>query len=77
MIRKQESWVSSEKTDNQNKERYTAHLDGNKIFKCEEEKEKEQAGTISPEEKNIFISVDASKNNKKIKKEIIGDKIIF
>ena len=72
MIRKEESGVSSEKTDNQKEERYTAHSDGNKIFKGEEEKEKGQAGTTSPEEKN---SVDASKNKKKIKNELIGDKI--
>ena len=60
---------------NKNEERYTAHSDGNKIFKKEDEKEKEKAGTSSPEKKNIFNSVDASKNNQKINKEIIGDKI--
>ena len=75
MIGKQESGVSSEKNDNKNEERYTAHSDGNKIFKKEDEKEKEKAGTSSPEKKNIFNSVDASKNNQKINKEIIGDKI--
>ena len=75
MIGKQESGISSEKNDNKNEERYTAHSDGNKIFKKEDEKEKEKAGTSSPEKKNIFNSVDASKNNQKINKEIIGDKI--
>ena len=75
MIGKQESGVSSEKNDNKNEERYTAHSDGNKIFKKEDEKEKEKDGTSSPEKKNIFNSVDASKNNQKINKEIIGDKI--
>ena len=77
MIGKQESGVSSEKNDNKNEERYTAHSDGYKIFKKEDEKEKEKAGTSSPEKKNIFNSVDASKNNQKINKEIIGDKMIF
>ena len=75
MIGKQESGVSSEKNDNKNEERYTAHSDGNKIFKKEDEKEKEKTGTSSPEKKIIFNSVDASKNNQKINKEIIGDKI--
>ena len=75
MIGKQESGVSSEKNENKNEERYTAHSDGNKIFKKEDEKEKEKTGTSSPEKKIIFNSVDASKNNQKINKEIIGDKI--
>ena len=54
MIGKQESGVSSEKNDNKNEERYTAHSDGNKIFKKEDEKEKEKAGTSSPEKKKYF-----------------------